>query len=210
MGCLPSKQQPKKRHHLAENCIVPREKNVTDDYDILKQIGRGSIGKIFLAEAKQPDYCNDEDTVRDQSMAHTSPGSPSWSIPSNDGKESALFLHDSSSTRSSRRKRQYYAIKEIDACCMIDVRAFDSLKTEIAVLRKLDHPYIIKFFGSYSVDCERLSVVMELCLGGSLDQGAPYPEATVKILVANVAEAVLYLHKHKVIHRDLKVRNSIS
>jgi serine/threonine protein kinase len=206
MGCLPSKPHTKK-HHLAENFIVPRQKHVTDDYCILKQIGRGSIGKIFLAEAKQPDYYYNEDAVAagDHSSVHTSNGSKA--LPTDcDICQGSVLLHDSS-TRSSRRKRQY-AIKEIDACCMIDVRAFDSLKTEIMVLRKLDHPYIIKFFGSYSMvvgDCESLSVVMELCTGGSLDQGAPYEEATVKILVANIAEAVLYMHNHRVIHRDLKV-----
>jgi serine/threonine protein kinase len=109
--------------------------------------------------------------------------------------------------RSLHSPRRQYAIKEIDGK-MIDNRAFESLKTEIKFLKMLDHPFIIKIFGSYSTvdgDRERLSVVMELCTGGTLDKFAPYKEDTAKILVANILQAVWYLHTNKIIHRDLKV-----
>lgn len=169
MGCASSKNK-RKRQHLRDNFIVERQKCVQDDYQIIRQIGKGSIGIIYLAENKIPQYCD---------LQH-----------------------------SGHAPKRQYAIKEIDGA-MIDHRAFDSLKTEVRLLKTLDHPFIIKFYGSYSHitgDREKLSVVMELCTGGTLDKFVPYDEATANILVANILEAVLYLHSNRVIHRDLKVR----
>lgn len=187
MGCLVS--SPKKKHHLSDNFVVERKKNVEDDYRIVKKIGRGSIGVVYMAESKRPAYCGE-----DVSVGRERGGGPGGSKRSLQGS-------------STKRK---YAIKQIDTE-MIDVRALESLKTEIKMLRKLDHPFIIKFFGSYSAVSggrESLSVVMELCMGGSLDQYVPYNEETALILVANIVEAVLYLHNHNIVHRDLKVSPS--
>ena len=194
MGCLASK--PKKKHYLSDNFVVERHKNVEDDYKIIEKIGRGSIGVIYMAESKRPKYCGDDISLGRRGLGE---GSLHGSMHSNGaGKRSPQGS-------STPRK---YAIKQIDTE-MIDVRALESLKTEIKLLKKLDHPFIIKFFGSYSSVSEgreNLSVVMELCTGGALDKYVPYDEGTALILVANIVEAVLYLHNHNIIHRDLKVR----
>ena len=177
---------------------MERNKSVENDYSIIKQIGRGSIGVICLAESKLPEYYKDGDDTSTRDGESIQSGSRRGGSKSYDGQES----------RKDGLKRQY-AIKEINAHHLVDEKAFDSLKTEVQVLRMLDHPFIIRIFGCYSTingENEKLSVVMELCTGGSLACNFPYKESTVKILVANVVEAVLYLHNHKVIHRDLKVR----
>jgi len=196
MGCLVSK--PRKKHHLSDNFVVERHKSVEDDYTLLEKIGQGSIGVIYMAESKRPKYCMDED------VSMRSHGS---SVNSHRGdKNKKNGLPSTSATRSTQK----YAIKQIDTN-MIDKRALQSLKTEIKLLKTLDHPFVIKFFGSYSTVVseggrENLSVVMELCTGGALDKYVPYDEGTAIILVANIVEAVLYLHSHNIIHRDLKVR----
>lgn len=192
MGCLPSK--PKRKHHLRDNFVVERNKSVEDDYKIIKQIGKGSIGVIYLAECRPPKYVDDCSLCAGRSLHGGSDSQHSRQLPLRKGFQ------------------RQYAIKEIDAS-MIDERAFDSLITEIRLLKTLDHPFIIKVFGSYTEiigDREKLSVVMELCKGGALDKYVPYKEETASVLVANVIEAVLYLHNHNVIHRDLKVRTPSS
>lgn len=191
MGCLFSK--PKKKHYLGENFVVERYKNVEVDYKIIKQIGKGSIGVIYLAESRRPKYC--DDLLSTQHFVRRSKhGNNDSSLTASSGQEST---------------KVQFAIKEIDAS-MLEERAFESLQTEIQLLRNLDHPFIIKFFGTYHSTAgdgrEKLSVVMEYCRGGALDKHVPYKEETAKVLVANVVEAVLYLHRHHIIHRDVKVR----
>ena len=41
------------------------------------------------------------------------------------------------------------------------------LKREIEILRTVDHPNIIKFYGAYE-DAKYFHIVMELCEGGEL------------------------------------------
>ena len=186
----------RKKHHLGQNFIVERYKSVETDYHIIKQIGKGSIGVICLAESRRPKYCDDL--------------SSSAGFPNGSGRSSHGSYHGAvASTPRAVDSKVLYAIKEIDES-MIDERAFDSLKTEIQLLKKLDHPFIIKLFGSYSSVTpdgkrEKLSVVMEYCRGGALDKYVPYKEETAKVLVANVVEAILYLHNQRIIHRDVKV-----
>lgn len=200
-GCCVSK--PKKKHHLSENFIVERKKSVEADYKIIEKIGKGSIGVIYLAESRRPKFYDDI-SVGARSVDNSRHGSVHGSVH---GAHENSTSNAPSPSRNNEGKRRY-AIKEIDTK-MIDTRALDSLKTEIQLLKNLDHPFIIKFFGSYSSkvgDREKLSVVMEYCRGGTLDKFVPYDENVAMVLVANIVEAVLYLHKHNIIHRDLKVR----
>lgn len=46
---------------------------------------------------------------------------------------------------------------------------------------------------------------MELCSGGDLNSRVPYTEQQAKVSVAKLLEAVNYLHKRGIVHRDLKV-----
>lgn len=88
------------------------------------------------------------------------------------------------------------------------------LHTEIAILRRVDHPNIIRlhdvFFGRRSV-----YLVTELCRGGELfelltsgkSQGFVFREDRASRLLRDMLSAVKYLHSHGVVHRDLKLEN---
>mmetsp|Transcript_17482 Transcript_17482/g.29295 ORF Transcript_17482/g.29295 Transcript_17482/m.29295 type:complete len:685 (-) Transcript_17482:255-2309(-) len=88
------------------------------------------------------------------------------------------------------------------------------LHTEIAILKSLDHPNIIKlqdvFFGKRSV-----YIVTDLCHGGELfellnsgkNQGFVFREDRASKLMRDMLSAVNYLHEHGVVHRDLKLEN---
>jgi len=208
MGCQLSKQQQQQRHrqyhpkhHLSENLVVQHHHHhsVHDDYNIIKQIGKGSIGMIYLAQSKQPQYTtiSSERSGEESSPQH---------FKNNDTSQKSAGAYNKNNNVMSQ-----YAMKEIDSETL-ERGAFDSLKKEIALLTTLDHPFIIKFFDSYTITGvedgkEKLSVVMELCTGGSLDEYVPYSEDTALILVANIVQAILYLHHHNIVHHDLKNEN---
>eukprot|EP01042_Synura_sphagnicola_P000461 gene461-488_t len=88
------------------------------------------------------------------------------------------------------------------------------LHTEIAILRRLDHPNIVRlhdvFFGRRSV-----YLVTQLCRGGELfelltsgkSQGFVFREDRAAKLLRDMLSAVTYLHDNGVVHRDLKLEN---
>lgn len=88
------------------------------------------------------------------------------------------------------------------------------LHTEIAILKTLDHPNIIKlkdvFFGKRSV-----YIVTDLCKGGELfellnsgkNQGFVFREDRASKLMKDMFSAVNYLHANNIVHRDLKLEN---
>ena len=86
------------------------------------------------------------------------------------------------------------------------------LHMEIAIMKQVDHPNIIKlrdvFFGSRTV-----YLVMELCKGGELFDEVTrkaqngLPEIQTGRLMSDMLSAVLYLHHKGIAHRDLKLEN---
>ena len=103
------------------------------------------------------------------------------------------------------------------ACKVIGMNRINShylrkLHMEIAIMKQVDHPNIIKlrdvFFGSRTV-----YLVMELCKGGELFDEVTrkaqngLPEVQTGRLMADMLSAVLYLHHKGIAHRDLKLEN---
>ena len=88
------------------------------------------------------------------------------------------------------------------------------LKTEIDLLRAVDHPNIIKLYDIYE-DSIFLYLIMEECLGGEFfdrlavraKQLNMYTERDAAKIFKQILEAVNYLHAHGVCHRDLKPEN---
>ncbi|GAX81844.1 hypothetical protein CEUSTIGMA_g9272.t1 [Chlamydomonas eustigma] len=103
----------------------------------------------------------------------------------------------------------------------------ESLKTEIAVLKRLHHKNIIQYIGHGNVDTNTPEtadktqfLVLELLQGGSLKKlvgrqmAAPrgtqlYSDKQAVQLLLGVAKGLQYLHSRRpmVIHRDLKLEN---
>merc|ERR1719478_335163 len=89
----------------------------------------------------------------------------------------------------------------------------EELRAEIETQRSLDHPNIVKIHESFE-DSERrrIHIVMELCTGGSLvsrmkEHG--YGERAAAALVEKMLSAVLYCHRHGIVHRDIKLDNML-
>ena len=81
---------------------------------------------------------------------------------------------------------------------------------EIDILKKLQHPHIIRIFEFYNFK-KNYYLINEFCTDGDLSEKLielrTFPEFIVKILMIQIFNAVMYLNKNCVIHGDLKLEN---
>jgi calcium-dependent protein kinase len=77
---------------------------------------------------------------------------------------------------------------------------------------EVDHPHIIKFYGTYK-DHKYYHIVMEFCEGGELFEHlisvGKFSEADAAMIVKQILSAIKHLHDKNIAHRDLKPENII-
>jgi calcium-dependent protein kinase len=92
----------------------------------------------------------------------------------------------------------------------VKVRNQDRFKTEIEIMRNLDHPHIIKLFETFE-DSRNIYLVMELCTGGELFdriiEKGHFTESEARNIFSQIIKAIYYCHQNKICHRDLKPEN---
>ncbi|XP_027070956.1 serine/threonine-protein kinase ATG1c-like isoform X2 [Coffea arabica] len=102
------------------------------------------------------------------------------------------------------------AIKEI-VTARLNTKLRDSLKSEIVILKKINHPNIIRLHDMIE-DSGKIYIILEYCRGGDLSvyiqkrQGG-IPEATAKHFMQQLASGLKVLRENNLIHRDLKPQN---
>lgn len=85
---------------------------------------------------------------------------------------------------------------------------------EINMLKKLDHPNIIKLYEVYESK-NSIYLIMEKCNGGELfdniiehiTKGKMYSEKQVSEIISQILSGINYCHKNGICHRDLKPEN---
>ena len=86
------------------------------------------------------------------------------------------------------------------------------MKTEIEILMKVDHPNIVKYYGTYEGKVN-LHIVMELCTGRTLqdelEERGCFSENECKSYFKAMLNAINYLHSKAIVHRDIKPENFI-
>ena len=86
----------------------------------------------------------------------------------------------------------------------------EDINQEINILKKLEHPHIIKLFEFYTFK-KNYYLINEFCTEGDLSEKLSeirmFPEFFVKILMIQIFNAVTYLNQKNVIHGDLKLEN---
>ncbi|KAJ8899922.1 hypothetical protein K2173_019626 [Erythroxylum novogranatense] len=101
------------------------------------------------------------------------------------------------------------AIKEI-ALSRLNKKLQESLMSEIFILRRIDHPNIIRLHDIIEVP-GRIHIVLDYCKGGDLSmyiqRHERVPEATAKHFMQQLAAGLQILRDNNLIHRDLKPQN---
>mmetsp|Transcript_106487 Transcript_106487/g.168146 ORF Transcript_106487/g.168146 Transcript_106487/m.168146 type:complete len:504 (+) Transcript_106487:64-1575(+) len=99
------------------------------------------------------------------------------------------------------------AVKSISKAQMKNLERF---KAEIAIMKIMDHPNIIKLYESFE-DNRCIYLVMELSTGGELfdriiDAGH-FTESQAACVMQHMFRAIFYMHENHICHRDLKPEN---
>ncbi len=84
-----------------------------------------------------------------------------------------------------------------------------SFAAENELLKKLDHPNIIKLYDLFMHD-GNYYVVTEFCEGGSLQEyyltnDSDLKEDIVKVIMKQLFSTLTYLYNQSIVHRDLKL-----
>ena len=106
---------------------------------------------------------------------------------------------------------------EIRACkhlSKLNISNLEKFKREIEIMKKMDHPNIIKLYEVYESE-RSLYIIMEECKGGEIfdriiehiQNGEMYSEKDASIIFQQVMSCIQYCHNHKICHRDLKPEN---
>ncbi|XP_052811117.1 serine/threonine-protein kinase 33-like [Mya arenaria] len=84
------------------------------------------------------------------------------------------------------------------------------MEREVTILKRVSHPNIIQLNEVFETS-KRMYLVMELCSAGeladTLKERKHFMESEVKVITKELASAIHYLHKHDIVHRDIKLEN---
>nr|XP_008120386.1 PREDICTED: hormonally up-regulated neu tumor-associated kinase homolog A-like [Anolis carolinensis] len=107
--------------------------------------------------------------------------------------------------------REKVAIKVIDKKkAKQDSYVLKNMKREPRIHQMIKHPNIVQLYETLETD-NSYYMVMELCLGGDLMdricEKKKLEEREVKKYMRQIMSAVEHLHRHGIVHRDLKIEN---
>ena len=109
----------------------------------------------------------------------------------------------------SKQSGKQYACKIIDKSD-IDEKEREAMRTEIAVLKLLNHPHIIKCKNVFE-NRRQMFIVMTFVRGGDLFdrivKRRRFPERVAQRVMYDLLSVVSYLHLRGIVHNDLKPEN---
>ncbi|XVE66044.1 hypothetical protein DITRI_Ditri08aG0049800 [Diplodiscus trichospermus] len=84
------------------------------------------------------------------------------------------------------------------------------LEEEVKLLQNLSHPNIVRYLGTARED-DSLNILLEFVPGGSisslLGKFGSFPESVVRMYTKQILLGLEYLHKNRIVHRDIKGAN---
>ena len=128
------------------------------------------------------------------------------------------LLHETLGTGaySKVKKATHCTTKKEVAVKILDARKYrpkdrnEWIKREVAVMKKLDHPHIVKLYEVLQLG-DKLHLVMELVTGGELleviARTRKLLESEARHYFHQIMDALNYMHSIGIVHRDLKPEN---
>ncbi len=105
---------------------------------------------------------------------------------------------------------QPVAVKVLDARLSLNPAFIDRFRQEAELLRRLDHPNIVRYIEDFRAD-GRYCIVMEYLAGGNLldalARSGPLDEPTFRRIALALTDALIRAHDSGIIHRDIKPEN---
>ncbi|EGG22862.1 putative protein serine/threonine kinase [Cavenderia fasciculata] len=107
---------------------------------------------------------------------------------------------------TEKKTKKQWAMKVIDRKSSSKA----ALQTEIEIMKKIDHPNIVKMY-EYFESTDKIYLVVELVTGGPLFdkimEKKSFTEKEARTIVKQLLESLQYLHSMGIVHRDLKPEN---
>jgi serine/threonine protein kinase len=172
------------------------------DFQLLKVIGQGSFGRVFLVRAI---------TLPSRVLSGTtSPGGASRKSLS---KPFSMMSTDSLSTAAVPFLSEFdevYAMKVLRKKDVVKRKQVEHTKAERNILAMLNHPFLLNLLYAFQ-SAEKLYMLMEFCPGGEmffhLKRLKRFDSKQAKFYAMQLALALQYLHDKKIVYRDLKPEN---
>lgn len=113
------------------------------------------------------------------------------------------------------RTDEYFAIKIYNKTLLKKKRLglkhrneYENIRKEIQILKRLHHKNIVSLYEVINDENDDyIYLIMEYVSGGSLMQQQELTEDDLKMYFLDIIEGLEFLHKNKVIHRDIKPDN---
>ena len=118
-----------------------------------------------------------------------------------DGSYGVVYLAVNIITKQNMAMKKIKKVKENEIDDM-------EIKNEINILKKLDHPNIVKIIEFYSAP-KAYYIITDFCSCGELYNQIKnqYSENQLAVLFYQVLSGLYYLHSNNIVHRDLKLEN---
>ena len=117
---------------------------------------------------------------------------------------------------TKRGTHKQFATKKFQKSVVLQEKIKKYFNNEIFILRNINHPNIIKFH-EVKQTLNNYYLVFDFCNGGSLydclikymeiNNNKPFTQEIVQYIMKQIVSCFQYLHKNKIIHRDLKLEN---
>ncbi|KAK3930879.1 Serine/threonine-protein kinase PLK4 [Frankliniella fusca] len=103
------------------------------------------------------------------------------------------------------------AIKMIDKTLMRAAGMVNRVKQEVSIHSRLKHPAVLELY-TFFEDSNYVYLVLELCHNGELQRYLKkhdriLSEDEASHILSQIVQGLLYLHSHKILHRDMSLSN---
>lgn len=114
-----------------------------------------------------------------------------------------------------KNSNKLFATKKVAKSLAFQDKIRRYFNNEIFILKNVDHPNIIKLH-EIKQTINNFYLVFDFCNGGGLSNclekykkmtGKPFTEEIAQHILKKIVNGLYYLHKNKIIHRDLKLDN---